>query len=155
MSSGMTADEFAPIANCITVASGTSIKGRININTATTAVLTCLPGMTADLAQQVATYRQQNPDKLTSIGWIVDALGSSNTGSLAALGAGDFLTTQSYQFTADIAALGPYGRGYRRVKFIVDTSTGTPQIVYRQDLSHLGWALGRATRNTWLLAKDK
>ena len=45
------------------------------------------------------------------------------------------ITTQSYQFTADIAALGPYGRGYRRVKFIFDTSDGTPKIVYRQDLT--------------------
>ena len=71
-----------------------------------------------------------------------------------ALEAGDYITTQSYQFTADIAALGPYGRGYRRVKFVFDTSSGTPQIVYRQDLTHLGWALGKEVRQNLLLAKE-
>ncbi len=150
--SGMTADEFAPIANRITVASGSSIRGRVNINTATTAVLTCLPGMNSDLAQQLVTYRQQNPDKLTSIAWVVEALGRG--AGAAALAAGDYITTQSYQFTADIAALGPFGRGYRRVKFVFDTSSGTPTILYRQDLSHLGWALGRYVRQSWLIAQN-
>ena len=75
--SGMTADEFAAIANKITVTNGTYIEGRININTASPTVLGCLPGIsdTPDLAQTLVTYRQSNPDKLGSIGWIVDALG--------------------------------------------------------------------------------
>ena len=69
------------------------------------------------------------------------------------LEAGDYLTTQSFQFTADVAALGPYGRGYRRVKFIFDTSDGTSRIVYRQDLTSLGWALGKDVRQNQLSAK--
>jgi hypothetical protein len=36
------------------------------------------------------------------------------------------------------------------VKFIFDTSDGTPIIVYRQDLSRLGWALGQNARQTWV-----
>ena len=47
---------------------------------------------------------------------------------------------------------GPYGRGYRRVKFVFDTSSGTPKILYRQDLTHLGWALGKEARQSALLA---
>ncbi len=70
------------------------------------------------------------------------------------LEAGDYITTQSYQFTADIAALGPHGRGYRRVKFIFDTSSGTPRIVYRQDLTHLGWALGKDVRQNCFLRRE-
>jgi hypothetical protein len=36
------------------------------------------------------------------------------------------------------------------VKFIFDTSEGSPIILYRQDLSRLGWALGeQARRNPW------
>ena len=66
---------------------------------------------------------------------------------------GDYLTTKSYQFTADIAAVGAFGRGYRRVKFIFDISDGTPKILYRQDLSRLGWALGERRGQT-LVAKD-
>ena len=98
-------------------------------------------------------YRQLNPNNLASIAWVADALGQNSPDALNALAAGDFLTTQSYQCAADIAALGPHGRGYRRVRLILDTSSGTPQIVYRQDLTHLGWALGKEVRQTWLLAK--
>jgi hypothetical protein len=39
--------------------------------------------------------------------------------------------------------VGHNGRGYRRVRFVFDTSSGIPQIVYRQDLTYLGWALGK------------
>ena len=151
--SGMTAEEFALIADNLTVSGAASIEGRVNVNTAPTAILTCLPGITSDLAQQLVAYRQSNPDKLTSIAWVVDALGRTGSG-LTRLQAGDYITTKSYQFSADIAALGPYGRGYRRVKYVFDTSGGSPQVVYRQDLSHLGWALGKYVRQTWLLAKD-
>jgi hypothetical protein len=151
--SGMTIDEFAPIGDSLTVATGNSIQGRVNVNTASSAVLTCLPGMTGDLAQQLINYRQQNPDKLTSIAWVAEALDKGSAG-LATLAAGDYITTHSYQYSADIAALGPFGRGYRRVKFIFDTSSGTPQLVYRQDLSHLGWALGKYVRHNWLIVKD-
>jgi type II secretory pathway component PulK len=152
--SGMTSDEFASIAQHLTVTNGTYITGRVNINTATAAVLCCLPGLSAELAQQILSYRQQNPDKLTSIAWIVDALGANNA-ALRTLAAGDYITTQSYQFTADIAALGPHGRGYRRVKFVFDTTSGTPQIIYRQDLSHLGWALGKNVRQNFLIARSQ
>jgi hypothetical protein len=69
--------------------------------------------------------------------------------------AAPYITVHSYQFTADIAAVGHFGRGYQRVKFIFDTSEGTPKIRYRQDLSHLGWALGRDTRQLLLAEKDK
>jgi len=67
--------------------------------------------------------------------------------------AGPYITAHSYQFTADVAAVGHYGRGYRRVKFVFDTSDGTPRIVYRQDLTHLGWALGKQGRADLLVAK--
>lgn len=152
MRSGMTADEFALIAGAITVTNGSYLTGRINVNTASAAVLNCLPGMTSDTVQQLINYRQSNPNTLTSIAWVRDAL-SASTSALTTLAEGDYITTQSYQFSADVAALGPYARGYRRVKFVFDTSSGTPQIIYRQDLSHLGWALGRYVRQTWV-AKD-
>jgi len=152
----MTADEFARIANSLTVATGSYIEGRININTASAAVLASLPGISdnPDLAQTLVNYRQTNPDKLTSIGWIDDAISQSNSGFLGALEAGDYITTQSYQFGADIAALGPHGRGYRRVRFVFDSSSGVPKILYRQELTHLGWALGKEVRQAWLFAKE-
>ena len=152
----MTADEFGKIANALTVTNGSYIQGRVNINTASAAVIASLPGLDAypDLGKTLINYRQANPDKLTSIAWIVDAIGSNNSSVLDTLARYDCVTTQSYQFTADVAALGPNGRGYKRVRFVFDTSDGTSRIVYRQDLTHLGWALGKDVRQTWLFAKN-
>ena len=153
--SRMTADEFTKIANDITVTTGSYIVGRVNVNTASAAVLGALPGLSSnpDLAQTLLNYRETNPDKLTSVAWVSDALGQNNSTILNALMASDSITTQSYQFTADIAALGPNGRGYRRVRFIFDTVDGSPKIIYRQDLTQLGWALGKDVRAKWVLAK--
>ena len=87
-----------------------------------------------------------------AIAWLIDALGN-NSPVITALARGNTVTTRSFQFTADIAAVGAYGRGYRRVKFIFDVSDGSPKILYRQDLSRLGWALGDKARET-LVAKN-
>ena len=127
----------------------------MNVNTASAAVLASLPGLSSNpqLAQTLITYRLSNPDKLSSIAWVVDALGNNNSSTLDALQATDCLTTQTFQISADVAALGPNGRGYRRTRFVFDTSEGATKIIYRQDLAHLGWALGKEVRDTWLLAK--
>ncbi|MGA2280866.1 MAG: hypothetical protein ABSG80_11255 [Verrucomicrobiota bacterium] len=156
--SGMTSAEFAQIAYGITDTTNLYTTGLLNINTASAPVMTALfMGLGVDqntaqgAAQSLVTYRQQNPNNLNAISWIVDALGNNNAVVLALENAGrDYITTESFQFTADIAAVGPFGRGYRRVKFIFDISEGAPKIIYRQDLSRLGWALGEKARTTWV-----
>ena len=153
--SRMTADEFASVSTNLTTvpASRSYIEGRVNVNTASAAVLACLLNGDTAAAQQLVNYRQVNSTSLGSIAWVITALGQNYANDIQALQSWDNMTTQSYQFTADVAAVGPHGRGYRRVKFVFDTSSGTPQIVYRQDLTQLGWALGKDARQKWLLAK--
>lgn len=157
---GMSSDDFAKIYPNATTSTSMYIRGRINIDTAGPTVLTALfwgigysqgvdESTAQSAAQSVIDYRGQNPNNLTSVAWIVDALGASSP-VIKALQTGDYITVHTYQFTADIAAVGPYGRGYRRAKFIFDTSDGTPKIIYRQDLSSLGWALGDQARQTWV-----
>jgi DNA uptake protein ComE-like DNA-binding protein len=146
--SGMTADEFAQIEGQITTATGQYISGLVNVNTASEAVLACIPGIGPDNAPTLVAYRQSNPSLLPSIAWVSQVLDQRS-----AIRAGPYLTAKTYQFTADIAAVGHYGRGYRRVKYIFDTSEGTPKILYRQDLSHFGWALGKNARQALLVAK--
>jgi hypothetical protein len=146
--SGMTADEFAQIEGQITTATGRYIIGMVNVNTASEAVLACIPGISTDKASALVAYRQSNPSLLPSIAWVSQVLDQRS-----AIRAGPYLTARTYQFTADIAAVGHYGRGYRRVKYIFDTSQGTPRILYRQDLSHFGWALGKNARQALLVAK--
>jgi type II secretory pathway component PulK len=154
--SGMTSGELGQIINGITFSTAPYARGRVNINTAGPAVLTALfmgvgvdQGTASGAAQQLVAYREQNPNNLASIGWLSDSLGT-NSPVVSALRRGDYITTRSFQFTADIAATGPFGRGYRRVKFVFDVSEGTPKIIYRQDLSRLGWALGTKTRDSWV-----
>jgi len=156
---GMSSDDFAKISGFVTTSTNLYFRNRVNVNTACADVLIAvfmgrnIDEQTAEsTAQTLITYREQNPQDLGSIAWLVDALGNNNQ-VLTALQAGDYVTTRSFQFTADIAAVGPYGRGYRRVKFIFDISDGTPKIIYRQDLSRLGWALGEKVREN-LVAKD-
>jgi type II secretory pathway component PulK len=155
---GMSEADFAKIYNDVTTSTNTYLRGRINVNSADADVLTALfMGQNVDeqtaesAAQTLITYRTQNASNgnLNSVGWLIDALGN-NSPVITALQRGDYVTTKSFQFTADIAAVGPFGRGYRRVKFIFDTSEGTPIILYRQDLSRLGWALGDKARQTLL-----
>jgi type II secretory pathway component PulK len=146
--SRMTADEFAQIATAITVTT-TNAQGLVNVNTASAEVLACIPGIGTDKAPSLVAYRQTNPDKLNSIAWVTEALDRNS-----AIQAGPYLTAESYQFTADIAAVGHHGRGYSRIRFIFDTSEGTAKIRYRQDLTRLGWALGTTARKKLLLAKE-
>lgn len=149
--SGMTAEEFAQIEADLTVSTNDPIVGLVNVNTASEAVLACLPGIGTEFAPTLVAHRQSNQAGLTqnpSLAWVVDVLGQTN-----AIAAGPYLTARTYQCTADIAALGHFGRGYHRTAFVFDMAGGLPRIRYRQDLTHLGWALGREIRTQRRLAQ--
>lgn len=169
----MSEADFNKIYNDITTTNSSTVqyfRGRVNVNTANADVLTALfiglnpntinEQTASGAAQALINYRGQNPASLNTVWWILDALGNNNPVVNAlrtsrANSGGGWVTTKSFQFTADIAAVGPYGRGYRRVKFIFDTSQGSPVILYRQDLSRLGWALGGKTRENLLANNSK
>jgi len=147
LNSGMTADEFAQVADFLSAATNTFTEGLVNVNRASEPVLECVPGIGLDYASQVVSYRESNQSKLATVAWVVDVIGETN-----ALSAGPYITTHSYQYTADIAAVGHHNRGYQRVRYVFDTSEGAPIIIRRQDLTHLGWALGKETRTELLAA---
>jgi type II secretory pathway component PulK len=144
--SGMTREEFEPFEGYLI---GSMTNGLINVNTASEAVLSCVPGLGTEHAASLVAYRRTNPSQLNTVAWVSDALDRE-----IALQAAPYLTGRTFQFSADVAAVGQHGRGYRRTKMILDTSDGTPRIRYRQDLSALGWALGRQVRESLTLVKD-
>jgi hypothetical protein len=150
LASRMTRNEFDQVAEQLVAAPiGTNyVEGLVNINTASEAVLQCIPGIGTQYSSTVTAYRLGNTD-LKSVAWLVEVIGSD-----AAKLAAPYITTRTYQFTADIAAVGHYGRGYQRAKFVFDTSDGTPRIAYRQDLTHLGWALGKTARENLQVASN-
>lgn len=127
-------DELTPY---LTMNTGHYKSGLINVNTASATVLACVPGITPTLASQIVSARATQTTPYTNLSFLVPILGNS-----AAIQAGPYLTTESFQVTADVAAVGPGGNGYRRTLFVIDGSNGAPQIVYRHDMTPLGWALG-------------
>jgi DNA uptake protein ComE-like DNA-binding protein len=150
LKSGMSPDEFAQVSDLITTTNSTYITGLVNVNTASQAVLSCVPGIGSNSAPAVVSYRMHNAAYATSVAWVSNVLDQNS-----AIQAGPYITARSYQFTADVAAVGHYGRGYRRVRLVFDISEGVPKIIYRQDLTHLGWALGKDLRDKILLAQNR
>lgn len=146
--SGMTPDEFAQVESDLTVSTNTVLVGRVNVNTAPEAVLACLPGIGPENAAALVAYRDSLSGRLTSLAWVTEVLEEAD-----AIEAGPHLTARSYQYTADLVALGRQGRGYQRVRAVFDTRDGTPRVIARQDLTHLGWALGPEVREMLFTAR--
>lgn len=156
LNSGLAEDEFERVAGELATSTNSFTYGRININTASEPVLVAL-FMGSGVNEQTATgaaetlisYRRSNPNNLGSVAWLVTALGRNHQ-VVTALANRDRITTRSFQYSADIVAVGPAGRGYRRVRYVFDLSDGSPKIIHRQDLSRLGWALGEEVRERLL-----
>ncbi len=140
--SGLKQEEFTLIEGDLTTSTNQFVEGLVNVNTATATVLACLPGLDATKADTlIATRASMGTDLQHSIAWVKDALDATSADQL-----GPYITGRSYVYSADVAALGHRGRGYKRVKFIFDTTEGGAKIRQRQELTHLGWALGQNVR---------
>ncbi|MCP5521827.1 MAG: general secretion pathway protein GspK [Verrucomicrobiales bacterium] len=138
--SGMTAEEFAEIDDYLTASDDNPVEGLINVNTASEAVLACLPGMDEQKAESIVSTRRGTNTQLDSLAWVADLLDTETIRSV-----GPLLTSHCYQVTADVVAVGRKGRGYQRTIAVLDVSGETPQIIYREDLSGQGWSLGLDT----------
>lgn len=133
-------DEFAQYDDILTISTN-AVEGLINVNTASADVLFTLPGLEWNDAESLVAWRNNNPDSLTSVGWITEVLEDD-----VARRIGGLITDKGFQYTADISAVGRNGRGYRRTRMVFDISEDAPKIVYRREMSRSGWALGVITR---------
>jgi DNA uptake protein ComE-like DNA-binding protein len=144
----MKEDELGQIIGRLTAAQNatTPQTGLINVNTASETVLGALIG--EDRARTAVAARLSRPQQDINIAWFAPYA----AGNLATVG--PLVTGQSWQVTADVAAVGRFGRGYRREKIVIDLSTHTPRIVYRRNLSPLGWALGGEVREQLVFNRE-
>jgi DNA uptake protein ComE-like DNA-binding protein len=133
--SGMTANEFSLVSDKLTTSTAKTLTGLINVNTAPEEVLMCLPGLTQSDADQLISERQSASDT-ASIGWVFQTLSSSKVRSVA-----KYITARSFIYSADIVAVSGDGRAFKRVRIVVDSQAIPASIVYRKDLTSLGWPL--------------
>jgi DNA uptake protein ComE-like DNA-binding protein len=133
---GLTAEQFKQIEDKLTSDSGTTVTGRINVNTASKEVLMCLPGIEEADADALISKREADGTDTGSITWVYDALGATK-----AVAIGNDITIRSYQYSADIVAASGDGRSFARYKMIVDTRDDQFKIVYWKSLKHSGWPL--------------
>ena len=139
--SGMEADEFSQIEGRLTVSSEDLEGVMVNVNTASEAVLACIPGIGVENASAVVAQRESNEPGTSTITWISDIL-DEDAVSEASL----YLTGTTSNYLIDIAAVGRGGKGYRRTQFVIATDGEKPRIVDRKNLPRAGWALGEQTR---------
>jgi DNA uptake protein ComE-like DNA-binding protein len=113
---------------------GRNTTGLVNINTASEAVLMALPGMTQSYADDIISQRQSQDQPTTS--WISTVIPQGEAGALT-----PYITAISYQYSADIVAVSGDGRSFKRVRVVVDCQQVPAKIVYRKDMTSLGWPL--------------
>jgi type II secretory pathway component PulK len=132
----LTPDELDKIADDIASTSDRTLRGLININTAPRDVLLCLDNLeSADVDKLIAA--RPSPDNIQpgQLSWVVNAIGAK------AVNLGSQITTRTFQWSADILAASGNGRAFKRCRIVVDLRSGTPQIVYRREITDRGWPM--------------
>lgn len=150
LQSGLSIDEFAQVDAALMAFdpdNASFSEGLVNVNTAPAEVLACIPGIGEDYAELLVAYRTgKSREELKSVAWVNEVLDDTSAE------AGPYITTHAYQFSADVAAVGHHGQGFRRELFVIDASeideegAVTAKVLFRRDLSRLGWPLGSSIR---------
>ncbi len=138
--SGMTPDEFQLIDDQLTATSAKTLKGMINVDTAPRQVLMCLPGL--ESADADALIAQRGGSNATGLGWVYGALPAGKVSRIAGS-----ITARSFQYSADIVAVSGDGRAFKRVRIVVDATQTPARIVFRKDVTALGWPLPADVRS--------
>ena len=150
---GLTSEEFHAVAGRLTTGGQGGGIGLLNVNTACQEALLCLPELdeadasalvsgrpSSETTEQDTSSDSDDEDDTDAdadnLAWIVDVLSQEK-----AVAIGSYITTKSYQFSADIVAVSGDGRAFRRCRIIVDAAESPPRLIYRQDLTALGWPL--------------
>jgi type II secretory pathway component PulK len=127
-----------------TTTSTTTLKGLININTAPREVLMTLTAVSSLTQNDIDSLinERQRADTST-IMWVADSLAMNKAAEI-----GSFITARSFVYSADIVAVSGDGRAFKRVRIVVDATTSPAKIIYRKDLTALGWPLPEEVRTS-------
>lgn len=133
----LTVEEFAKVETVLE-AFPPGVASRLNVNGASLAVLDALAGLEAADAAALVSARSASDASGTSIAWMIDAIDREK---LLAAATTTGLVGRSYQYVADVLALSGDGRAFRRARYVIDVADGSPTVVHRADLTHLGWPI--------------
>ncbi len=142
----LTPDEFEVLHDRITTWNQPAVRGLVDVYEAPAEVLDAVEGLEAGDGELIVGSRPtpvsgQSPPPLT---WLIDVLGQGK-----AVAAASRLTHRSFQFTADVMAVTGDGRGFCRLRAVLDASpvaaeqSSPPAVLHVADLSSLGWPLQR------------
>jgi type II secretory pathway component PulK len=137
----LTEQEFDLIYDDLTTTGNNSLRGLININAAPRAVLMCLNGIDETDVDKLLARRatiDTSAEASNGIAWVAEALTPERAANAKL---GSQITTRTNQWSADILAASGNGRAFKRVRIVVDNRQGTPQIIYRRDLTNRGWPM--------------
>lgn len=126
-----------------------TLEGLIDVYHASETVLATLPGLDPGDARAIIAGRpEREPDEpIRNLSWVVQALGEEK-----AITAARYMTHRSYQFTADIVAVSGDGRGFCRLRVVLDClpvregEATLPRIRHIEDLTSLGWPIDEEAR---------
>ena len=133
---GLTFDEFVQIADRLTTTQEGNIVGLVNVNTAPREVLLCLPDLDESDVDALLEKRTEAETDLDSIAWVAEALSREKAIAIC-----EYITTRSFQFTADIVSVCENGRAFKRYRVALDARRSPPRTLYWKGLTHLGWPL--------------
>ncbi len=133
---GMTMEEFTAVADRLTTTGDDTLRGLINVRTAPSQVLLCLPELTESDVSALLSARSADSAQQDTIAWVAEAVSQEK-----AVAIGSRITTRSYQFSADIVSVTGNGRAFKRCRIVVDARESPPKVIHRRDLTSLGWPL--------------
>jgi DNA uptake protein ComE-like DNA-binding protein len=133
----------------LTVFTGTTVAGRINVNQAPRTVLMCVPGMTKELVDKIIAVREPEPSK-DQAGrnyetWLM-AEGIVNSTQMKSLT--PYLTGGGDVFRAQVTGYYDGGGPTARCEALIDTTGAVGRLLLWRDISHLGRGFTPAMLNS-------
>jgi type II secretory pathway component PulK len=150
---GLSREEFAQLEPLLQVAPANqgdqAAPFRLDVNGASTEALACLPGLEPADVEALIQARAANAQP-ASMAWMIDAIDAEKLQTAAAAG----VIGRSYQYTADILTVSGDGRGFARIRYVIDVSQQRPRVVHRLDLTARGWPLNEQIRSRLRSGQD-
>lgn len=150
LSTGVGPDELPQLLDLFSATDDARVKGLINVNTASAAVLRAIPGIDEPLADSIVATRKGLPsDRRRTIAWLYQEklVDAARFRQIAPR-----LTARSYQYSFRVLGYGlPSGR-YCVLDVMIDTAGMAPAILAVRDLSRFGLPFPVGVNDTKVVA---